>query len=627
MKICISDESCVEGDYLQIGYTNQTVGSRDFASSSCGKADLLFENNKGMVIDDKNQKVVVVDQVYKDKYTLKAVMVNYAITNRFNYRTERSNAISYTLVCISGECDWKFRASSVGKLGMFRVREFQDKHTCPLKEKVYSQGQATSRLISEIVKPKISNHKRKYTPKDIAEDVKNDFGMDVSYMVAWRAKERTMNDLMGEPAESYKRVPGYLYIWDKTYPGSHIRMRKTCKNEFLYVFIALYAFIKGFDYCRPIVVVDGSHLKTPYNGTFVLASTLDGADNILPLAYGVIDSENDRSWTWFFERFRESYGIRENMCIVSDRHESINKAVCRIYPEVAHYACIWHLWGNVCKKYKKSHDMLSPVFYSMAKAYTQDDFDELMGKVQKVDMRVAGYLESAGRDKWARLYASINRGWTMTSNIAECINRHLLAARELPIYDFLEEVRRMFGRWNYNNRRNGTYTFTTLGKKFQEMLSINEYLCLRMTVEPSTEFVYTVHDGGRRFILNLNSKTCSCRMFQLDEIPCPHAWAVIKKKNLVAEDYCSDLFKPETVLKTYDVPVDPLPDEREWNIPKNNLEDVVLPPRYKRPPGRPKKRRDKPLSELLFGKSRHACSTCGQLGHNRRSCSFEPMRK
>ncbi|XP_060190841.1 uncharacterized protein LOC132620161 [Lycium barbarum] len=564
MEICISNESCVEGDYLQIGHTNQTVGSRDFESSSCGKADLLFENNKGMVIDDKNQKVVAVDQVYKDKDTLKAVMVNYAITNRFNYQTERSNAI---------------RASSVGKSGMFRVREFQDKHTCPLKEKVYSQCQATSRLISGIVKPKISNHKRKYTPKDIAEDVKNDFGMDVSYMVAWRAKERAMNDLMGEPAESYKRLPRYLYILDNTYPGSHIRMRKIRENEFLYVFIALYAFIKGFDYCRPIVVVDGSHLKTPYNGTFVLASTLDGAGNILPLAYGVIDSENDRSWTWFFERFRESYGIRENMCIVSDRHESINKAVCRIYPEVAHYACIWHLWGNVCKKYKKSHDVLSPVFYSMAKAYTQDDFDELMGKVQKVDMCVAEYLEWAGRDKWARLYASVNRGWTMTSNIAECINRHLLAARELPIYDFLEEVRRMFGRWNYNNRRNGTYTFTTLGKKFQEMLSINEYLCLRMT------------------------------------------------KNLVAEDYCSDLFKPETVLKTYDVPVDPLPDKREWNIPKNILEDVILPPRYKRPPGRPKKRRDKPLSELLFGKSRHACSTCGQLGHNRRSCSFEPLRK
>ncbi|XP_060200781.1 uncharacterized protein LOC132629055 [Lycium barbarum] len=345
-----------------------------------------------------------------------------------------------------------------------------------------------------------------------------------------------MKDLMGEPSDSYKKLPGYLYILDKTYPGSHITMRKSNENEFLYLFIALYAFIKGFDCCRPIVVVDGSHLKTAYNGTFVSASTLDGAGNILPLAYGVTDSETDRSWTWFFERFREAYGVRENMCIVSDRHESINKAVSRIYPNVLHYACIWNLWGNVCKKYKKSHDVLSPVFYAMAKVYTQEDFDELMGKVEKSDFRVAEYLELAGREKWARVYTTANRGWTMTSNIAECINRHLVASRELPIFDFLEEA------------------------------------------EPSIEYLYTVYDAGRRFIVNLDNKTCSCQMFQIDEIPCLHAWAVIKKKNLMADDYCSELFKPDTVVKTYDVAVDTFPDEREWKIPTYISEDVVLPP-------------------------------------------------
>ncbi|XP_060170487.1 uncharacterized protein LOC132601425 [Lycium barbarum] len=189
----------------------------------------------------------------------------------------------------------------------------------------------------------------------------------------------------------------------------------------------------------------------------------------------------------------------------------------------------------------------------------------------------------------------------MTSNIAECINnRHLVAARELPIFDFLEEVRKMFGRW-----------IIITGKM----------------AEPSTEYLDTVYDAGRRFIVNLDNKTCSCRMFQIDEIPCPHAWAVIKKKNLMADDYCSELFKPHTVVKTYDVAVDPLPDEREWKIPTYISEDVVLPPRYKRPPSRPKKKRDKPLFELLLGKKRHACSTCGQTGHNRRSCSNAPRRK
>ncbi|XP_059289162.1 uncharacterized protein LOC132042648 [Lycium ferocissimum] len=190
-------------------------------------------------------------------------------------------------------------------------------------------------------------------------------------------------------------------------------------------------------------------------------------------------------------------------------------------------------------------------------------------------------------------------------------------ARELHIFDFLEEVRKMFGRWNCTNRKNGTYTFTTLMRRYQEMLSINEYKSIRMRVEASTEYVYTVNDGPRRFIIDLKKKTCSCRMFQLDEIPCSHAWAVLKNKNLTADAYCSELFKPETVVNTYDVPVDPLPDETEWNVPKSISDEVVMPPIYKRPPGRPKKKRDKPLQELMIGKRRNACGKCGRLGHNK----------
>ncbi|XP_060178082.1 uncharacterized protein LOC132608015 [Lycium barbarum] len=493
----VSGEFAVGDDMFQLEFNDymhamDVVDSNDLDASDCAKAVVLFENNDNLTISNKEQKDVFGDQIYKDKDTLKNFMANYAIPKRFNFRTERSNAISwiglntlkyalYTLVCCSTDCHWKFRASSIANSEMFRVRSFHDEHTCPLKDKVYSQRQATSWLIgASVVKPKIANHKRKYTPDDIVDDVKNEYGVDVSYMTAWRAREKAMNELRGEPIESYKKLPGYVYILDKTYPGSHVRMHKSQQNEFLYLFIALKAFIKGFECCRPIVVVDGSHLKTIYNGTFVSASTLEGAGNILPLAYGVIDSENDKSWTWFFEQFKQAYGNRDNMCVVSDKHESIIKA------------------KNVTKKYKSNDEVLSPVFYALAKAYTQAEFDKLMEKIEKVDFRIKEYLEDARREKWDRLYSPVNRGWTMTSNIAECINEKL--------------------------------------------------------VEPSTEYVYTVNDEARCFIIDLKKKTCSCRMFQMDEIPCPHAWAVLKSKSLMPVEYCSDLFKPKTVIKTYDVP-------------------------------------------------------------------------
>ncbi|XP_060200576.1 uncharacterized protein LOC132628829 [Lycium barbarum] len=117
-------------------------------------------------------------------------------------------------------------------------------------------------------------------------------------------------------------------------------------------------------------------------------------------------------------------------------------------------------------------------------------------------------------------------------------------------------------------------------------------------VEASTEYVYTVNDGP-----------------------------ILKNKNLTVDAYCSELFKPETVVNTYDVPVDPLLDETEWNVPKSISDEVVMPPIYKRPPGRPKKKRDKPLQELMIGKRRNSCGKCGRLGHNRRSCDNPPLNK
>lgn len=132
------------------------------------------------------------------------------------------------------------------------------------------------------------------------------------------------------------------------------------------------------------------------------------------------------------------------MCVVSGRNESIIKVVFKVYNNVPHYACTWHLWNNVCKNYKKSNKLLDEVFYNMAKAYMQ-------AEVEKVDVRVKNYLELASYEKWVRSYTPVNRGWIMTSNIAESINSTLVEAMELHIFSFLENVLLLFARWNCTN--------------------------------------------------------------------------------------------------------------------------------------------------------------------------------
>jgi len=382
---------------------------------------------------------------------------------------------------------------------------------------------------------------------------------------------------------------------------------------------------------------------------------------ILPLAYGIVDTENDCSWIWFFQQFKNAFGERDKMCVVSDRNESIKNGVSIVFPNVPHFACIWHLWKNVCSNFRRSRSILSDLFYSMAKAYRKEDFEKLMAKLEKIDGRVKEYLQDAGYERWSRSHATVNRGRMMPSNIAECINGCLVDARQLPVIDFLEEARILFGSWNCKNGEIASYTKETLGRRFEEILIINaskcatmkvhiyltsimyltllliillcipnektcdiSIICKQLQVVASSEFIFSVYEGGIRYIVCLERKTCSCGRFQHDEIPCAHAMAVLKKKNIKdVHPYCSDYYKHDALTNTYAVPMEPMPDKNDWTAPECVLNEVVLPPRYKKMPGRPRKKRKKNPDEKLSTKT-NCCGRCGQEGHNIRTCTFFP---
>ncbi|XP_019242596.1 PREDICTED: uncharacterized protein LOC109222731 [Nicotiana attenuata] len=396
-----------------------------------------------------------------------------------------------------------------------------------------------------------------------------------------------------------------------TNPGSFTMLHKSEDGRFMYVFVALNASIIGWKYCYPIVVVDGTFLKSSHRGTMLTASAQNAAGKIFPLAYAVVDSENDASWEWFFEMFRQAFGERERMCIVSDSHASILRGASIVYPEVSHCVCIFHLWNNIKKQFKKNHDWLREVFFAMARAYKIEDFNRLMQDMDSVDKRVRGYLFQVGYEKWSIVHSTINRSMVMTSNIAESLNARNREARELPIMSLLDYMMNLVMEWNNTNRMTAMSTFIGVGKKYHEVLKENSYLSQKMTVRPSTDYVYVVMDAEqRRNIVCMQKRECSCKQFQVDEIPCPHAMAVLDYTHMEAPKYCSAYYTKEYFKKTYEVPVNPLPDETSWDLPTEVLDNVVLPPIVKGKPGRPTKSRRKGLYEYLYTET-VTCGLCG----------------
>ena len=131
-----------------------------------------------------------------------------------------------------------------------------------------------------------------------------------------------------------------------------------------------------------------------------------------------------------------------------------------------------------------------------------------------------------------------------------------------------------------------------------------------------------VYDGDNLFIVNLKDKTCSCRRFDLDQIPCRHALAVIAKKRLGAYSYCSHYYTKEELLASYEETIRPLGNPKTWSIPNEVKSMEVLPPVSAEKSGsRSRRKRTPPAGEEP---PQVKCGRCNKYGHNRKTCKNPP---
>ncbi|XP_070007585.1 uncharacterized protein [Nicotiana sylvestris] len=432
---------------LTITIENTSAGSSGTIKLLDMSASPVIEEYQSEIITEGTQSVIEEGQVYQDKQTIAIVMKHYSVMHKYQFGIKRSSHRSYWLICVGENCNWHFKTTSINDSAMFKVRSFNRQHTCTLMDDTFIQCKRTAVVVGSMVIPKYYDPKTVYTPKDIQTDMLSQHGVNLSYMQVWRAKEKALQFLRGHPADSYSKLPKYFYILEKTYPGLVVKLKKAADECFLYAFVALCTSISGWEYYRPVVVVDGTFLKSAYRGIMLTASTMDAAGKILPLAYVVVDSENDASWKWFFEQFKQAYGERTSMCVVLNRNESILKATSIVYPGMPHYSCMWHIWTNIRATFEKGHLQLNELYFATARSYTLDEFNERMSKIEEIDPRVKSYLYNIGYHRWSRVHATVNTTWTMTSNIVESLNVVIKDARELPIFDLLEYMRTLLERW------------------------------------------------------------------------------------------------------------------------------------------------------------------------------------
>lgn len=181
--------------------------------------------------------------------------------------------------------------------------------------------------------------------------LRKEFSLHVSYWKAWRAREIALDNAMGTSMGSYALIAPYYELLLKTNPNSVVAMEterdSTGKERFKYLFFSLDACAKGYAYMRKVVVIDGTHLQGRFGGCLMAACAQDGNFQLFPLAFAIVNSENDDAWCWFLDHLTKIVPDEPELVFVSDRHASIYTAIRKVTSEKLVIISVFFVIDNI----------------------------------------------------------------------------------------------------------------------------------------------------------------------------------------------------------------------------------------------------------------------------------------
>ncbi|KAK8576147.1 hypothetical protein V6N13_090624 [Hibiscus sabdariffa] len=543
---------------------------------------------------------LAVGQEFPDVKSCRRALRDTAIALHFEMQTIKSDKTRFTAKCASEGCPWRIHAAKLPGVPTFTIRTIHETHTCGGISHLGHQ-QASVQWVANTVEQRLRENPN-YKPKEILEEIHRAHGITLSYKQAWRGKERIMAAMRGSFEEGYRLLPQYCEQIKRTNPGSiALVYGNPTDNSFQRLFISFQASIYGFlNACRPLLGLDRTFLKSKYLGTLLLATGFDGDGALFPLAFGVVDEENDENWMWFLSELHNLLEINtENMprlTILSDRQKGIVDGVEANFPTAFHGFCMRHLSESFRKEFNNT--MLVNLLWEAAHALTVIDFEAKILEIEEISQDAAYWIRRIPPRLWATAYFEGTRFGHLTANIVESLNSWILEASGLPIIQMMECIRRQLMTW-FNERREISMQWTSIlvpsaERRVTEAIEYaRTYQVLRAN---EAEFEVISREGTN--IVDIRNRCCLCRGWQLYGLPCAHAVAALLSCRQNVHRFTESCFTVATYRKAYSQTIHPIPDKSLWKElsegdPDANkaVQVIIYPPKSLKPPGRPRKKR------------------------------------
>ena len=116
--------------------------------------------------------------------------------------------------------------------------------------------------------------------------------------------------------KNVNRNSTFELVLDKDTPDGLIRFKR--------LYICFDSLARGFlERCIKVIGMDGCFLKTETKGQLLSVVGKDENNQMFPIAWAVVEGENQTSWTWFIQLLMGDLGISDGLgwTIISDQQK------------------------------------------------------------------------------------------------------------------------------------------------------------------------------------------------------------------------------------------------------------------------------------------------------------------
>ena len=224
-------------------------------------------------------------------------------------------------------------------------------------------------MIANIILPVVKASPRVPVSVIIA-NIRSQFNYTPSYRKAWIAKQKAMEKMHNGWDASYNDLWQWCQVLRRWVPGAITELETEpayCQDRLVQGWRVFHRFFwtfdqcrKAFQYCKPMVQIDGTFLYGRYEHRLLLAVAQDGDRKIMPVAFAITPGEKADDWYFFLENLRRHVCPQEGICVISDRGTGIIAAIERqggVWDNTHHRYCLRHIatnyhkhWGNAAER-------------------------------------------------------------------------------------------------------------------------------------------------------------------------------------------------------------------------------------------------------------------------------------